>query len=228
MHRSLWLVLFAVACSSTPQAPPDPCSIGKLPDEGAALMEAVERLLIECPDVQLETVVVAEGAVDAGFRGAMTLGEEGRSSVRFEGEFMGMPHQMEFASDGEQLRGTTTVGPLDEPTPAELRKALAIGWTRMGVLHNIARLTGGQGPDHAAGGVDTWVQVDRVEIGEAGSIDDKAALPLNFTIFVEGEEVGAAVLWLDAESGLPLKREQAVQFPTGEMRVTEGYRVTLG
>jgi len=62
----------------------------------------------------------------------------------------------------------------DEPVPPEVREALVIGLTRMGILHNLARLVAGVPPDRASGGVRDWVEgreiawADSVEVGELG------------------------------------------------------------
>ena len=46
---------------------------------------------------------------------------------------------------------------------------------------------------------------------------------IDFGLVVAGQPSGTASLWIDAASRLPLRREQTVQFETGEMKVIEVY-----
>jgi hypothetical protein len=50
---------------------------------------------------------------------------------------------------------------------------------------------------------------------------------LRFVIYVSWERVAEATLWLDPDSGLPVRREQVVAFPGGSMRVIESYDLTM-
>lgn len=93
---------------------------------------------------------------------------------------------------------------------------MLIGLTRMGILHNLARLIAEAAPDHADSGVREWATVDDF----AADPEDPAAL--SFAITVAGTPAATARLQLDA-AGLPLLRQQTVRFPGGEMRVTERY-----
>ena len=86
----------------------------------------------------------------------------------------------------------------------------------MGVLHNIAMLSGGAPPDHANGGVDDWVKtVEHRHPEGSGS-------GVMFDLVVDGTPSGSATLWID-EQGQPLRREQRVDFPEGTMIVVERY-----
>ncbi|MEM1044188.1 MAG: hypothetical protein AAGI91_16385 [Bacteroidota bacterium] len=119
-------------------------------------------------------------------------------------------------------RGDSLVAETERP-PA-LREALALGFTRMGLLHNLARLTAAQPPDRAEGGVAQWVIVHGAAWGTRRTIDGRAVQGLRFDLRVSGTEAGTATLWLDAATGLPVRRDQVVRFPDGTMTVTESYR----
>jgi hypothetical protein len=51
-------------------------------------------------------------------------------------------------------------------------------------------------------------------------------LALRFAIHVSGQRAAEATLWVHAETGWPVQREQTVAFPTGRMVVTERYDVS--
>ena len=121
-----------------------------------------------------------------------------------------------LVTDGDRYTYGNTTRRTLAIRPSGLSRALLIGFTRMGILHNLALLTEEAPPDHADGGVAEWVTVDEFEA---------VRLPqpgIAFAISVAGEPAGTASLDLDAD-GLPLARRQTVQFPTGEMHVTETY-----
>ena len=95
--------------------------------------------------------------------------------------------------------------------------------TRMGLLHNLAMLSSGSPPDRIDGSVSKWVRPGDIRKGASASIDGRDADSLEFTVIVDGQPSGEVVLWLDAESGLPIGREQLVHFSQGDMKVTERY-----
>lgn len=148
--------------------------------------------------------------------GRLVVGEESELVAR--GSFAGQPQDLRLWTEGDLLHG----GPVDAPSfarsrPLALDPALIIGFTRMGVLHNIAMLVGGAPPDHADGGVEDWVQT--VEHHHVQRAD---ASGIAFALRVDGQPSGEATVWLDDE-GLPIEREQVVDFPEGQMRVRETY-----
>jgi len=183
------------------------------PDE---LFQQFEMRLLAAQTVNIAFHVTAEGAVTADLSGSLTMIPSGETSLSADGEFAGEPVTLRLTAEGERYTyGNTTQRTL-AMRPAELEDALAIGFMRMGVLHNLARLVEAEPPDHAAGGVGAWVVVDDfagVRLPQPG---------LAFAITVAGEPAGTAVLDLDA-NGLPLDRRQTVQLPSGEMRVVEQY-----
>jgi hypothetical protein len=104
--------------------------------------------------------------------------------------------------------------------PAHVREAMLIGMARMGLLHNLARLVAAMPPDRAAGGVTDWVRAE--DIGWVSPVERSAGPGFRFRILVAGQDAGDAELWLD-EAGLPLRRDQTVRFPQGDMRVREDF-----
>ncbi len=93
----------------------------------------------------------------------------------------------------------------------------------MGLLHNLAMLTGGASPDHGGEGVKDWVQVEKLRWGTRNDPETERS-SLEFDLIVGGQPSGAVVLWLNA-AGLPVEREQVTRFPQGDMLVTEIYDI---
>ncbi|MEM8931360.1 MAG: hypothetical protein AAGE94_09305 [Acidobacteriota bacterium] len=195
-----------------------------------ARLGMLERSLVESPSVQLDFAVTATGAVDAELAGSLSLDGD---AMRLDatGSFAGREMTLEIRTteEGRLIGGYVDAGDsaprFDVELPAHLREAVAIGFTRMGILHNLALLAGGRMPDHADVGIGDWLILD----------DFAAAEPhgghggVMFDLSVGGEPAADDVgLWIDSR-GHPTVRRQVVQFPQGEMRVLETYtEVDLG
>lgn len=166
----------------------------------ALFAQLESRLLATESDLEFE--IESAGAVDTKVDGTIYVGP---SNVRIDvsGTLMNETTSAVYTTNEDQR-------------PADVKRAVVLGWTRMGLLHNLVRLLGEQDIDHGSGGVSDWVQVSNVAW-------DASERRFTFDISVEGREVARARLWVDQE-GRPLRREQTVSFPGGSMQVEERYR----
>jgi hypothetical protein len=91
--------------------------------------------------------------------------------------------------------------------PYDRKRDVAESWVRVGLAHNLYRILNNQ----------------EVEVLNARAENVKIEKGhYTFDVVVDGKDIGDAELWLDA-SGLPIKREQTMQFPQGEMKIVERY-----
>lgn len=209
----LWLVVSVVlllACGAEEER----SSESPLPD-AASRLDELERRLLAADTVRFDFRVNAEGAVEAALVGALKI-EGGGIELTGTGHFAGQPVEVFLMSDGEHYEFGDPRSSQSLTEPAHLREALLIGFTRMGILHNLARLTGGETPDHADGGVREWVTVDSV------LVDPTDSAAISFGLTVAGTRAGVASLHIGT-TGLPVMRRQTVAFPSGDMRVEERY-----
>lgn len=195
-------VLAAAACGPAVDA-----------DPGATFSDLETRLL-DADGVSLEYTVTAEGAIEAELTGRLEVSRNGVAVLVGEGQFGGRAFDVSLHAEGERFQYSNGVNRAAGAQPVALRESLLVGLTRMGVLHNLARLTEAAPPDHSEGGVREWVTVGGFAVDAEG---------ISFDLTVAGEPAGSATLELD-ESGLPAVRRQRVTFPDGEMVVTETYR----
>lgn len=210
---------------TTPAATAEPAQTKT--DPGAQLT-ALEQQLAD-GDFHFVFTVTSSGVVESGLNGEVWAKGE-RLQLSATGSFAGTPVEVRLFADGERMQATvggkTT---LDLPQPAELKRAIVVGLTRMGVLHNIAVMLGGRPPDHADGGVDEWVTVDAVTAAPKVTPDElseasEGGAVVSFDLTVAGQPAGEVSLWVDPGAQRPLERHQAVTFPEGVMTVREVYR----
>jgi hypothetical protein len=184
--------------------------------EPAADFSALEDRLLNAGTVRFDFHVSAEGPFEADLRGALGIGPAHRVRLTASGHFGGQPVDLLLRAEDEEFEFGNQTNRTIAARPAHLKEALLIGLTRMGILHNLARLTSASAPDHADGGVREWVTVGSFA---AGASDSDA---LSFDLTVAGQRAGSASLEVDSR-GRPMLRLQTVQFPSGEMRVVERY-----
>jgi len=191
------------------------CAVESPPANPASRLDELESRLLAADTVRFAYRVRADGAVEVELAGNVSIVED-RIEVTGAGHFAGQPVEMFVRGDAGHYEFGNRTTHERRPTPGELREALLIGFTRMGILHNLARLSGAAPPDHADGGVRQWVTADSIGMDPADSAS------VSFRLTVAGQASGHASLRID-EAGLPVIRHQTVQFPSGEMRVEERY-----
>jgi hypothetical protein len=210
--------------SATPPLQEEP-----LPFQGDAvraeeLFRGLENKLLRGTAWVVRARATSEGAFVSDLNGTVGVQQGNVARIELSGTFGDQAIDAFLVSDGNVLLyGEAQAGSFEEGVPWALNEAIVIGLTRMGLLHNFARLTSGSPPDRMTGGVREWVEVSDFSLGEGGAEDAASTLRIRFAITVAGEPAGTATLLFDEETGLPLRREQTVEFATGTMTVVEVY-----
>ena len=192
-------------------------------DDAATDFALIEERLLSLGTVYLDFQVSFEGVVNSHIEGTLVLQSGQAARLAAGGTFDDRPVSLRLESDGSQISGGSASGDFQEPTPRALREGLVLGLTRMGLLHNLAKLSSGLPPDATDGTARLWVKPTDIRRGKAQVGPDRTLLPFHFGILVSGRPSGEATLWVDADTFLPVRREQTVIFPEGEMRVVERY-----
>lgn len=175
----------------------------------------LESALLTADRVQLQFNVTATGAVEAALQGFLILRGDREISLDASGHFAGQDVELKLATMANELHFGHKSSPASSAIPVAIKPALMIGFVRMGILHNLARLVAGAAPDHADGGVADWVVLrDYSSAGED---------TVGFAIQVAGQPAGSARL-IFSDDRL-VRREQTVEFPGGSMSVIEEYEV---
>lgn len=177
-----------------------------------AAFGGLEEQLGAARRVEITTQIQSVGYFQADLTATYDVERELKVSIAVEGTVAGSPVSASWTShDIRDDRDTD----IQSPVWAD---AVLIGITRMGALHNLARILEKQDPDHGNGDVRTWVEVDQI----VWKGDEPRTQTLEFDIIVSGIPSAEGELTLDTR-GLPLRREQLVSFDGVAMRVVEHY-----
>ena len=206
-------LLLAGCASSQPANPP-------VPDAADALAALETRLLTTPGTVHYH--VTSEGAFAADLTGLLEMTGD-YVGLTAEGDFGGADTQLQLTVLGGEVEVVVGGEKTRVPRPPALREAVVLGMTRMGLLHNLARLTVADLPDHAEGGVADWIETHSARWGPTERVEGVEARALRFALRVAGTEAAEATLWLDTATGFPVRRDQTTEFPGGTMTVVERY-----
>lgn len=232
LHGSLAAALFAglalAACAggsgasgTTPSAAPAPPA---LPAEPQALFAQLEQRLLDSEALAIAFDVASSPPFQSALTGTLETGANQRADLAFHGTFGSETVDVSLSADGSVMTlEHGAVAQRRQDIPPALREGLLLGLTRMGLLHNMAMLIASRPPDGTDGHFRDWVQVTGFAWAGEQSIAGRRAAGIHFRIIVGGEPAGEATLWVDASTGLPLLREQTVDFSAGSMSVTERY-----
>ncbi len=193
-------------------------------EDGAELMAQLQTRLLNARRVVIEGDIQSRGAVFSALKGSAQVGERNHLSLAFSGQFGPRPAVLTLTADNRLQELGNGAERRSEPVAGENNRAVLVGVLRMGLLHNLARLSELKGPDHGGGDVQRWLTLDNFRPTTyilGGELE--GTLSFGFDVLVDGAMSASARLWLDPVSGLPRRREQTVRFASGEMVVTENY-----
>jgi hypothetical protein len=176
--------------------------------------------------VEFRATADARGALSASMTGSLAIASGNRARVEFSGALRGARATARLVADGRRMAVGPSGAASQADAPAALNEGLVLGMVRMGVLHNVVVLAGGRPPDGTDGKARDLVTYNDAALRTPETVEGVETQPVAFRIAMKGKPVGQAVLWLDAKTGLPVKRTQTVFFPKaqgGDMTVTERY-----
>ncbi len=192
-------------------------------DAAEAALSALEQTLLDAARINVNFDIRAVGAVQASLSGSALIGPGNAARIVADGQFEGTASAIMLAADAKSMHGGNGDLQFESDAAPALREGLVIGLIRMGLLHNLAILSGGAPPDGIDGTVQDWVTYSNVTIEADENIGGIATRRFRFTVVVDGQPSAIADLWVETETGLPVRRVQIVNFADGEMRVLEQY-----
>jgi hypothetical protein len=187
-----------------------------------AFREVEDRLLGE-KSLQFKFRVTSTGTVNSSLQGQLRLKSGNRIEIEISGTFQSNPVKTRFESDGRRMHWNAGEQKLELDAPRDLREAIIIGFTRMGLFHNLALLLGGQPPDHAGGGVNVWVQASDFMFAAPDPASKVRGRSIRFQIDADGETIGEASYWISPLTRVPVERRETLKTPSGRSEIVESY-----
>jgi hypothetical protein len=225
-RKNLWFLSVAmatvVAIASCSDNTVDRTS-DRTPESAEIRFRELERRLLGAESVRIRGAAGSAGTVISGLEGEALIASGNRAHLQFSGEFAGTEVTLALVADGEEMWGGNGTDQFESEVPTALNEGILLGFTRMGILHNLALLSGASPPDGTDGTIDGWLTVSNFAWGDSGTLDGVAADALTFDLAVHEKPSAEVILWLDQKNGLPVQREQVVHFPDGDMRAVEVY-----
>ncbi len=217
------LTLAACGAQSAPRGP----AAGATPAPTASAPSALEELearLQRASSVRIHALLGSDAALPTRLSGDEVLASNNRARIAFDGMVGGRQVTARLFSDGTTMHGGDLHAPFRFDTPPALRDGLCVVLVRMGMLHNVDRLSRGLPPDGVDGKARTWLTTTNVHHEPGEPIRGASTERYAFVLSVNQKRGSAdVVLWLDSSTGLPLRRDLSVHFPEGDMRVREEY-----
>jgi hypothetical protein len=220
MIQLLLAVPVAAACASTSTRSPSSPAPSSKPGTGLA---ALEQRLLSARSIRVHARIASGGRIESHFEGTLLAGTGQRLRMDFSGDLGSRPSDVRLVCDGTKMHGGSREHSFDFDAPPSLREGVVVAWLRMGLLHDVARLSQGSPPDHIDGTMDKWLRVETAEHAPGEAIRGAPTERWTYLLTMDGQRVAEGDLWLDAKTGLPLRRRQTVHFPEGDMQVGEEY-----
>ena len=210
---------FVIAALSWLQVSPLPASDARAEE----MFRGLEKDLLGAKSLHLKFKISSEGPVTASLQGQLRLKSGNRAEIDVTGTYQSNPVKTRFESDGKKMRWSAAGTQHELETPSALNEALIVGFTRMGLLHNLSALLEGEPPDHCEGGVVDWVQVSDFMFAAPDPSTKLRGRSIRFEIAVNGDNAGSANFWISPLTRVPVERRQTVHLRTGDLKVVELY-----
>lgn len=224
--KKMFAVLFLLTgCAAGPR--PVPASANEI-----RRLSMAEDALLYGNNMTATFELDSKGANAAHMTGTLELIDGNALHLVAEGNFKSEPVQVELDSrDSNAISRVTTKGASVEshrdPPASKLRHAVALGISRMGLLHNVVTLAMDQPLDKKDGGFENWAKTIEVKDGASENINGEVCKRVDFVVQVEGQRMGEASVCISDATSLPLQRNMTVHFPEGDMTAVETYKWTL-
>lgn len=226
ISKKKFALLFVLAgCAAGPR--PVPASANEI-----RRLSMAEDALLYGNNMTATFELDSKGENAAHMTGTLELLDGNALHLVAEGNFKSEPVQVELDSrDSSGITRTSTKGASVEshrdPPASKLRHTVALGISRMGLLHDVVTLALDKPIDKIDGGFENWAKTIEVKDGASESINGEVCKRVDFVVQVEGKKMGEASMCISDATALPIQRNMTVHFPEGDTTVVETYKWTL-
>jgi hypothetical protein len=212
---------WASGCASS--AGPPPAAAPAPAEAPATALDHLEQRLLAASTFHVRARLATSGRIASHFDGTVDAGEGQRMRVAFQGALGGKDADVVFTCDGARMRGGARGQAIDMDAAPGMREGVAVAFVRMGLTHDVAMLARGRTMDYLDGSAAKHLGIVGLAHGPGEPVRGAPTEQWTWGLFVDRERTADETLWLDAKTGLPLKRRVVVHFPEGDMEVGEEY-----
>jgi outer membrane lipoprotein-sorting protein len=158
---------------------------------------------------------------EAKFHFVVTLAKENKVCMKIKGNAEGREMAFDLISDGKNmvmLESSASKGQ-QNPTPDHFTEMLGTVLSRVGVIGGLRadhHTKGGKAPDH-----DKMFGISNFKAGKAEKVNGRQTKAVHYDVKIQGKDEAKVTLWLDASTGLPVKRE--IVADNGKAHIIETY-----
>src|SRR5262249_47541664 len=162
---------------------------------------------------------------EAKFHFALTLAQGNKVCMKMKGNVEGKEMAFEVISDGKNLAmSSESVGKGEGgggPTPDHFTEMLGTVLSRVGV---IGGLKAGRHLDKSgkSSDLDKAFGISNFKAGKAEKVNGRQTTVVHYDVKIHDKDEAKVTLWLDASTGLPVKRE--IVADNGKAHITETYK----
>jgi hypothetical protein len=167
--------------------------------------------------------VATSGRIQSHFEGTIDLGEGQRARFALEGAFGQKDVDVRFVSDGTHMEGGPRGQSFAMDVAPAIREGIVLGFVRMGITHDLAMLSSGRPPDYIDGSARKHLEVVGAAHAPGEAVRGAPTEQWTWALFVDHQRSADETLWVDAKTGLPVRRRVVVHFPEGDMEDGEEY-----
>ncbi|MGH7296308.1 MAG: hypothetical protein ACRELB_15315, partial [Polyangiaceae bacterium] len=189
----------------------------------ATALDRLEQRMASARTVRMRARLATSGRIESHFEGTLLAASGGRVRLAMQGALGGKDVDVLFTCDGKHMRGGSPGHTFDFDAPPALREGLAVAFTRMGLTHQLARLSGGKPPEYLDGSARDHLAIVGATHAPGDALKGAPTEQWTWALFVDHARAADETLWLDDRTGAPVRRRVVVHFPEGDMSVGEEY-----
>lgn len=221
-HRVLALAFVSLlaACASGPR----PLPRGASPEDRLA---TAEEALLTAKSLVGTFEVTATGAKPMHLKGELTLHGGNALKLTAEGTAGADAVHLELDSTAGVVNRSLLKGKSasnhQEPVGDALAEALLLKLVRLGLMHDLSKLSADEPPDSVTGGVRQWVKAGSPRDAGTRKVGELSCEAVSYTVEITGQEAGSGELCIAEATSLPLAHTVSLHLGVGDVTSTETY-----
>jgi|GEM_PF-2062601 len=194
------------------------------------ILETVEQRLLDAKDIEIYAYVDLKEPFVRRLQGPIKIDSAGKITADLFGSIGPDNAKLKVDADGEKLRLTLNDDTKTLTQPKGLRESFLVSLVRFGIGDSLIAFSQLKAPERSDQNMREWIKVDNVQLREGAVAQGYHAgeIALQFSFTLDGKPGGFTRLWISTQSGLPVRREQFINYidadgKSAQMRSDERY-----